>query len=109
MTSRRTLTAGLFLFGALLVPVARVQADSLSKKHQDMVDRGLASLAKQQFRDGHWEANRGQFASAMTGIAGTTLLMDGSTTRSGKYAENIRKSIDWLIARTQKNGMIGEP
>jgi hypothetical protein len=111
MTSRRLILAsGLFLLAALaLVPAPAVRADALSKKHQDMVDRGLAWLARQQSRDGHWEAAGGQFSSAMTGIAGTTLLMDGSTTRSGKYSENIRKAINWLIAHTQKNGMIGEP
>src|SRR6516165_656861 len=73
-----------------------------------MADRGLEWLAKQQFRDGHWEAAGGQFSSAMTGVAGTTLLMEGSTLREGKYADNIRRAVDWLLRHSQPNGLIGE-
>ena len=71
-------------------------------------NQGLEWLAKQQFRDGHWEASGGQFSSAMTGVAGTTLLMEGSTMREGKYADNIRRAVDWLLRHSQPNGLIGE-
>jgi hypothetical protein len=85
------------------------RAEELPQKYRDMRDRGLEWLAKQQHRDGHWEAAGGQFSSAMTGIAGTTLLMEGSTIREGKYRENIRRAVDWLLERVQRNGLIGEP
>src|SRR5262249_41994413 len=71
-------------------------------------DRGLKWLAGQQARDGHWEAAGGQFASAMTGIAGMALLMEGSTIREGKYADNIRRAVEWLLDHTQPSGLIGE-
>src|SRR5262249_42818131 len=70
--------------------------------------KALDWLAKQQHRDGHWEAAGGQFSSAMTGIAGLALLMEGSTIREGKYANNIRRAVDWLIQHTQSSGLIGE-
>jgi hypothetical protein len=92
----------------VLIGVAPAGADELPKKYQEMADRGLEWLAKQQFRDGHWEATGGQFATAMTGVAGTTLLMEGSTMREGKYADNIRKAVDYLIKHSQPNGLIGE-
>src|SRR5215831_21048062 len=92
----------------LLIGAAPVGAEELPKKYQEMADRGLEWLAKQQFRDGHWEAAGGQFASAMTGVAGTTLLMEGSTMREGKYADNIRRAVDWLLKHSQPNGLIGE-
>ena len=88
---------------------ASARGEELSKKHQEMTDRALRWLAKQQHRDGHWEANGGQFASAMTGIAGLTLLMEGSTIRDGKYSNHIRKAVDWLMERCQRNGLIGNP
>src|SRR5262245_57802907 len=75
--------------GLLLSLTSPARAEELPKKYQEMADRGLEWLAKQQFRDGHWEAAGGQFATAMTGVAGTTLLMEGSTMREGKYADNI--------------------
>jgi len=94
--------------GLVLAGAAPARADELPKKWQEMADRGLEWLAKQQFRDGHWEAAGGQFSSAMTGVAGTTLLMEGSTMREGKYADNIRRAVDWLLRHSQPNGLIGE-
>jgi prenyltransferase beta subunit len=94
---------------AALVLLSRpVHAEDLSPEHRAVLENGLEWLAKQQHKDGHWEAAGGQFATAMTGVAGTTLLMEGSTLREGKYSENIRKAVDYLIAQTQKNGLIGQ-
>jgi hypothetical protein len=90
----------------LLAPAAR--ADVLPKEYQQMADRGLSWLVKQQFKDGHWEAAGGQFATAMTGVAGTVLLMEGSTMRDGKYADNVRRAVDYLLRHSQPNGLIGE-
>jgi len=84
------------------------RADNLPEKWQQMADRGLDWLSKQQFKDGHWEAAGGQFSSAMTGVAGTTLLMEGSTMREGKYADNIRRAVEWILRHTQPTGLIGE-
>ena len=33
----------------------------------------------------------------MTALAGMALLMEGSTLREGKYSDNIRKAVDWLM------------
>jgi hypothetical protein len=98
--------AGCFL---LLLPAPQIQAEDLPLKYQLVANRGLDYLAKQQHRDGHWESNGGQFFSAMTGMAGTCLLMEGSTIREGKFAGNIRKAVDWIMSRCQRNGLIGEP
>ena len=35
--------------------------------------------------------------------------MEGSTMREGKYADHIRKAVDWLMDRSQRNGLIGNP
>jgi hypothetical protein len=101
---------GIALSAAALALLASqtARAEPLSKKHQEMTDRGLRWLAKQQHKDGHWEANGGQFSSAMTGIAGMTLLMEGSTIRDGKYSNHIRKAVDWLMNHSQQSGLIGE-
>ncbi len=83
-------------------------AEELPPKLQKATEKALDWLARQQHRDGHWEASGGQFASAMTGIAGMALLMEGSTMREGKYANNIRRAVDWLMEHTQPSGLIGE-
>lgn len=86
-----------------------VQAEELSPEVRAAVDKGLAYVAGQQFRDGHWEANGGQYPMAMTALAGMALLMEGSTIREGKYATNIRRAVDWFVSRSQPNGLLGNP
>ncbi len=82
----------------------------LLQKNQPHIDRGLAWLAQQQKRDGHWEANEGHYPIAMTALAGLAFLAEGSTIRQGRYAENIDKAVDFLLTRVQKKtGMIGNP
>ena len=73
------------------------------------MDKGLEWLTKNQSKDGHWEAFGGQYPLTMTGLSGMAMLMQGSTIREGKYKDNIRRAVDWLMARSMPNGMIGNP
>src|SRR5271165_1705133 len=86
-----------------------VRGEDIPEKYQKVIDKGLDWLAKQQARDGHWEANGGQYPTTMTALAGMALLMEGSTMREGKYSERIRRAVDWLVDRSQRNGLIGNP
>jgi len=88
---------------------ARASAEELPPRYKRMIDRGLTWLVRQQHRDGHWESNGGQFFSAMTALAGMQLLMEGSTIRQGKYADNIRRAVNYLMDHTQRSGLIGDP
>lgn len=44
----------------------------------------------------------------MTSLAGLAFLCEGSTTTQGKYAENIRRAVDFLTRRSRNNGLIGD-
>src|SRR5262245_24793680 len=79
-------------------------ADEIPEKYRETVRKGLDYIAKQQFKDGHWGANGDQYPLAMTGLAGMALLMEGSTTREGKYATNINKAVNWLMERSMRDG-----
>lgn len=79
-------------------------ADPIPKKYRKAVRKGLQWLAKHQHKDGHWGANGNQYPVSMTGLAGMALLMEGSTIRTGRYADNIRRATDWLMAKSQKGG-----
>jgi hypothetical protein len=70
--------------------------------------RALAWVAKRQSRVGHWTANDGRYPTAMTALAGMTLLSEGSTTTQGKYSENIRLAVEYLAQRSNPNGLIGD-
>ena len=99
----------LVLLAAFAAGPSLVRADDLPPKYKEVVKKGLDWVAKNQQRDGHWDANGGQYPTTMTGLGGIALLMEGSTMREGKYADNIRRAVDWLVERSQRNGMIGNP
>src|SRR5579862_7599561 len=103
--------AGLMSMVLLATEAGRCRADELEPEYKAVVEKGLDWLAKQQNKDGHWEATGGQYPLAMTGLSGMVLLMEGSTIREGKYADHIRKAVDWLVApgHPQPNGLLGNP
>src|SRR5262245_50250679 len=68
---------------------------------------GLDWLAFQQQKMGQWTAP-GRYPTAMTALSGMAMLCEGSTTTQGKYAENIRRAVDFLTARSRPNGLIGD-
>jgi len=74
---------------------------------QDKVRQGLDWLAYQQHKLGHWTA-QGRYPTAMTALAGMALLSEGSTTTQGKYADNVRRAVDFLTRRGRENGLIGD-
>jgi len=89
------------------VPAARGEA--VPAEYRDTIKKGLEWMAKQQMKDGHWEAFGGQYPITMTAMGGMSLLLEGSTVREGKYRDHIRRARDWLMARSQPNGMLGNP
>jgi hypothetical protein len=99
---------GLLLPG---LPVQSVRADEVPKEYRETIRKGLTWIAKEQKKDGHWGAQGDNYPVAMTALAGMALLCEGSTIREGKYSENIRKAVDWLMEteRTRANGLISNP
>ena len=73
------------------------------------ITRSLEYLAREQRRQGFWEANGGQYRVAMTALAGTALLAEGSTMTRGKYSKNITDAVNFLVDMSQPTGLIGFP
>jgi hypothetical protein len=104
---KRTLTVGLIHLCALMTfQIQAARADEIPQAYRECINKGLQWLAKVQDRDGHWEAPGGSYPVSMTGLSGIALLMEGSTLREGKYADNLRRATDWLTNCTQRNGLI---
>src|SRR5690242_16500533 len=80
--------------------VVAVRAEEVPAEYRATVKKGLEWLARNQSKDGHWEAFGGQYPVTMTSMAGMALLMEGSTIREGRYKDNIRRAVDWLMQRT---------
>jgi len=93
---------------ALATPTP-VHAEEVPKEYREMTNKGLTWLAKAQFKDGHWEGVNNQYHISMTAVAAQALLMEGSTIREGKYRDNIRRAVNYLMERQQPNGLIGVP
>jgi len=71
------------------------------------VSQALDWLVFQQHKLGHWTA-QGRYPTAMTSLAGMAFLCEGSTTTQGKYADNVRRAVDFLTRRSRENGLIGD-
>jgi len=92
-----------------MLPSSVAVAEDRNADVDRAIARGLDWLAAHQSRLGHWTANNGQYPTAMTALSGTAMLCEGSTTMQGKYARNIRKTVDYLVSRSRRNGLIGDP
>lgn len=82
---------------------------ALTPEESKAIAAGLDYLAKEQHRDGHWEGKGGVYPVAFTALAGRAFLMDGNTLAEGKHAERIRRAVDFLVERCQRNGLITNP
>ncbi len=69
---------------------------------------GTSFLVRTQNRDGAWNnmGGWGSYPTAMTTLAGTALLMSGSTPSRGPHARSVRKAVDFVIRVAQPNGLI---
>jgi hypothetical protein len=87
--------------------VARRACGASRTEVEQVVSEGLEWLAFQQTERGHWTAQQ-RYPTAMTALAGLAMLCEGSTTTQGKYAENLRRAVDFLTQRSRPNGLIGD-
>ncbi len=103
------------LLAVFLAPAREAFPRARDAEVERVVARGLEWLASQQSGRGspsglgHWTANDGRYPTAMTAMVGVALLSEGSTTTQGKYSSNIRRAVDYLLSKSQPNGLIGDP
>ena len=91
----------------LLVAPFQAVAAKRNPEFRKSVKRALDYLAREQRRQGYWEANGGQYKVAMTALAANALACEGSTTTRGKYSENIRRAVDYLVDMSNPKTEIG--
>lgn len=105
--------AVIVLLGLIGAQSARAQELSVRPKlitaeTERAINRGLAYLARTQSRDGSWSegGSYGRYPVTMTAIGGLGLMAGGNTPVEGKYARNVRRAVDYLIASQQEDGFI---
>lgn len=72
---------------------------------QQAITRGLDGLAKRQGRNGNMQSSVPVAATSMACLA---WMASGSTPDRGKYAENIRKGLQYILKMTSRSGYIAE-
>ena len=101
------LTAGLSLVKASSPGLTTDGIRDLRDPNWDRSTReGLAFLARTQSSIGNWTTP--PYPVAIGALAGLALLCSGSTITQGTYATQIKRTTDFLISRSRKNGLIGE-
>ena len=105
--NRRTFLQSAALATAVSVALPNcVKADD-ENRWKEPIDKGLKFLASEQGRSGGWAHQT--YMTAVTALAGTALICSGSTTTQGPYAKEIRNCVDFLISKSRRNGLIGDP
>jgi hypothetical protein len=96
------------VFIAWTISAAPSRAGIENPRTRKVIAEGLDWLAYNQHKLGHWTA-QGRYPTAMTALSGLAMLSEGSTATQGKYSENIRRAIDYLVRQSRPNGLIGDP
>ncbi|MBY0230566.1 MAG: terpene cyclase/mutase family protein [Gemmataceae bacterium] len=104
---KRAMVAGAAL--AILAVPAAVRGEEIPKEYRETVRKGLEYIAKSQNKAGYWEGAGGTHRISMTALAATALLCEGSTMREGKYRDNIRRAVQYLMDKQQPNGLFSNP
>jgi hypothetical protein len=112
-------TSLLALFAWLVHVPQPIQADEVPEAYRDTLAKGLAFLARNQGKDGHWEGDGGKHPVAVTGLVGLALLMDSPTPKvnffnekdlpaKANYLANMRLAADWLMqqSKPEREGLI---
>ncbi|MHC4597364.1 MAG: prenyltransferase/squalene oxidase repeat-containing protein, partial [Planctomycetota bacterium] len=109
------------LLGIVLLPDA-IHTDEKITRETDLspagraaIDKGLAYLASRQGEEGAWENKIGYKLNydywgtgdgnhvGVTALAGMAFLANGHLPTRGKYARNVRKALDFVLACVDPN------
>lgn len=112
-TTGKTVILSLIVAAAHSLTAPPLFAQSLSNsvflKHKEeagrAVERGLEFLAAHQDAQGSFGGGYGG-STGIVALAGMAFLSKGYTPGQGKYSENIKRSIDYILGSQQSNGLL---
>jgi hypothetical protein len=100
-------TLALILMGVIGLSAATITNAEEEEDVDQTVKRALDVLVSLQKRQGYWEAEQGNYRVAMTALAGTAMLAEGSTATTGRYSKPIGLAVDYILSLSNNNGLIG--
>lgn len=94
---------------------AEIRAAYGGKGTEKAIGAGLDWLARAQLADGRWAGPRihlegtGEvsYTTGLTGLALLAFLAEGHTGKSGPYASNVRRGLEFLLAQQRASGLVG--
>jgi hypothetical protein len=101
-----TAATGLSLVNAASPSLILANRDSRDPNWDRAAQRGLDFLKRTQSSLGQW--NTPPYPVAIGALSGLALLCSGSTITQGPYAVQLKRTTDFLISRSRKNGLIGD-
>lgn len=89
-------------------PGSPVRGDEITDAQQLAVERGLEWLAAHQSPDGAFGGSAGAFSkhAGITALAGLAFMQAGNLPGRGKFGDNVRRCLDFILASSQESGMI---
>lgn len=112
----RGIVASWLLLGAMLpgAMLPGAMGQDLYPRHidantQKAIKAGLDYLARIQSEDGNFSgggADGQSYPTAMTGMAGMAFLANGNTPSRGVYADNVKRTTNFLLSMSRPSGII---
>ncbi len=98
-----------FVHAAPPPPAVSSRPEGITPEAQASIERGLEYLARTQMGNGSWRTNggMGSYPATMTSLAGLALMAGGNTPVEGKYAFQVRRAVDYVLAQAGPSGLIG--
>ena len=100
----------LLLIGLLLAHVSsaadvRPRPELITPEAEAAIQKGLACLARTQTADGSWNEGQGHPVT-LTSLACLAFMCSGSTPTTGQYADNVGRSVEFLLRCCDADGAI---
>ncbi len=74
----------------------------------ESINRGLVFLASQQNEDGSFGDGSWGRGVAVTSLAGLAFMADGHMPGRGRYGEQVRRALDYVLDRSSESGLLAD-
>lgn len=83
-----------------------LEVTEITPEHRAAVEKGLKYLARRQSKLGSWGEH---YQVAVTSLAGLAFLAGGHLPGEGKYGNNVKSALRFILKCASKQGYIAEP
>ena len=96
---------GAILIVAIVLPGGAVLAEGkweVTSASEEAAELGLKWLARNQGKEGNWDSKD----LGLVSVGALAFLSAGHTTETGKYRENVRRALDYVLVNAKPSGLL---